>query len=87
MHKITTFWYIILIILAAIYFYFYKYKKYNTNYDTNSNYENSTVENFTPKINGIARPHFRNMRLKYDDFVNNYNQDFIMNKLKRMNIY
>jgi len=85
MHKITTFWYIILIILAAIYFYFYKYKNYNTNYD--SNYENSTVENFTPKINGIARPHFRNMRLKYDHFVNNYNQDFIMNKLKRMNIY
>jgi hypothetical protein len=81
MHKITKFWYIILIILAAIYFYFYKYKKYDTNY------ENDTVENFTPKINGIARPHFRNMRLKYDNFVNNYNQDFIMNKLKRMNIY
>ena len=86
MHKITTFWYIILIILAAIYFYFYKYKNY-TNYNTNSNYENNTVENFTPKINSIARPHFRNMRLKYDNFVNNYNQDFIMNKLKRMNIY
>jgi len=81
MHKITKFWYIILIILAAIYFYFYKYKNYDTNY------ENDILENFTPKINGIARPHFRNMRLKYDNFVNNYNQDFIMNKLKRMNIY
>jgi hypothetical protein len=84
MYKITTFWYIILIILAVIYFYFYKYKKYDTN---NNSYENDTVENFTPKINSITRPHFRNMRLKYDNFINNYNQDFIMNKLKRMNIY
>lgn len=85
MYKITIFWYIILIILAAIYFYFYKYNKYNTN--NNANYEIDTVENFTPKINSTVRPHFRNMRFKYESFVNDYSQDFIMNKLKRMNIY
>ena len=37
MYNITKFWYIILIILAAIYFYFYKY-------------EHNNKENFTPSI-------------------------------------
>ena len=65
--KISNFWYIILIILAAMYFYFYKYKKYNT-------------ENF---ISRIYRPHLRHMRLKYEHFMNNYGyrgHRYIMNK-------
>jgi hypothetical protein len=76
MCKISTFWYGVLIILAVIYFYYFIYKK---------KYSNN--ENFTPKINSLYRPHIRNMRLKYDHFANNYSTDFIINKLKRMNIY
>jgi hypothetical protein len=67
--KISKFWYIILIILAAIYFYFYKYKKYITR-----------EEHF---ISSIYRPHLRHMRLKYEHFMDNYGyagHKFIMNK-------
>jgi hypothetical protein len=62
-----------LIILTAIYFYFFIYK--------------NNQENFTPKIKSLYRPHLRNMRLKYETFSNNYGSDFIINKLKKMNIY
>ena len=65
--KISHFWYIILIILAAIYFYFYKYKK-------------NQSEHF---ISGIYRPHLRHMRRKYEHFMDNYEypgHKFIMNK-------
>ena len=54
MYKISQYWYVILVILAAIYFYFYVYK-----YKQNK-------ENFTPSL----RPHLRNMRLKYEHFMN-----------------
>ena len=68
MYNITKFWYIILIILAAIYFYFYKYKQNNK-------------ENFISSI----RPPLRNMRLKYEHFMNNYavpSHKYIMKKFK-----
>ncbi len=55
-YKISQFWYIILIIIAAMYFYFYKYKKYN-------------AENF---ISSIYRPHLRHARRKYENFIDNY---------------
>lgn len=64
---------IIIIILAAMYFYTYKNK--------------NTQEGFIPKINGLCRPHLRNMRINYETFTNNYSSDYIINKLKKMNIY
>jgi hypothetical protein len=73
--KATTAWYIILVILAILCFYLYKYKKIHKQ------------ENFTPKINGFCRPHIRNVRLKYESFVNNYGSDYIINKFKKWNIY
>ncbi len=70
MCKISTFGFIILIILAVIYFYYFVYnKKYSYN------------EHFTPKINSLYRPHIRNMRLKYENFTDNYGHNFIINKL------
>ena len=65
--KISHIWYIILIILAAIYFYLYKYKKNITE----------------PFSSTVYRPHLRNMRLKYEHFMNNYGypgHKYIMNK-------
>jgi hypothetical protein len=73
MYKILRFWIAMLIILAAIYFYLYKY--------------HNIQENFTPRLNLFVRPHLRNMRLNYETFKNNYGSDFIINKLKKMNIY
>lgn len=76
MYKISKFWIInIIIILAATYFYFYFFIYQNTQ------------ESFTPKIKSLYRPHLRNMRLNYETFANNYGSDFIINKLKKMNIY
>jgi hypothetical protein len=69
---------IILIILAAIYFYFFIKK---------NNIYQKYQENFTPKINTLYRPHIRNIRVKYETFENNYGSDFIINKIKKMNIY
>ena len=68
-------WYIILVILAILYFYLYKYKKIDKQ------------ENFTPKINGLCRPYFRNIRLKYEGFINDSGNDYIINKFKKWNIY
>jgi hypothetical protein len=65
--KISHFWYIILLSLAAIYFYFYKYKKYQS-------------EHF---ISSIYRPHLRHARQKYEHFMDNYGyagHKYIMNK-------
>jgi hypothetical protein len=71
---VTTIWYIILIILAGLYFYLYKYKKNDKH----------TQENFTSKINGFCRPHIRNVRLKYESFINEYGNDYIIIKFKKM---
>ena len=73
--KISRLWFTVLIILAVIYIYLYKYKNIDKQ------------ENFTPKINGFCRPHIRNVRLKYENIVNNYGNNFIINKLKKWNIY
>jgi len=70
--KATAVWYIILVILVILYFYFYKYEK------------KDKQENFTPKINGFCRPHIRNIRLKYESFINEYGNDYIINKFKKM---
>jgi hypothetical protein len=74
-YKISHFWYAVLIGLAVIYVYLYKYKIINKQ------------ESFTPKINGFCRPHIRNIRLNYEHFINNYGNDFIINKFKKWNIY
>ena len=74
MYKITNFWIInIIIILAAVYFYLYIYQ--------------NTQESFIPKTKSLYRQHLRNMRLNYDTFTTNYDTNFIINKLKKMNIY
>jgi hypothetical protein len=78
MYKISYLIMIVVIILAAIYFYFF-IKKNNT-------YQNNQ-EGFTPKINSLCRPHLRNIRVNYETFENKYGSDFIINKLKKMNIY
>jgi hypothetical protein len=77
MYKISYF-IIILIILAVIYFYFFI---------KNTNKYQIIQEGFTPKIKGLYRPHLRNIQLKYETFENNYGSDFIINKLKKMNMY
>ena len=69
--------YIILFILVIIYFYFYKYK----------NIYGSNKENFIPKIKQQYRHHSRNVRLEYEQFVNKYGNDFVVNKLKKWNIF
>ena len=73
MYKISSFLINMLIILAAIHFYFSMYQ--------------NIQENFTPRLNLFVRPHLRNIRLNYETFANNYDSDFIINKLKKMNIY
>lgn len=78
-YKITYLWYIIYIILALLYIYLYKYKHYDKIYDNQ--------ENFTPRINGLYRPCVRNIRLKYENFMNNYGDQYVINKLKKWNIY
>lgn len=78
MVKRTRCWYIILIILAAIYLYFFYF---------NSKKVKENQESFTPKIREAYRPHLRKMRLHYENFTDNYGQDFIINKLKRFNLY
>jgi hypothetical protein len=44
-------------------------------------------ETFIHKIKSFYRPHVRRIRQHYETFINNYNLDTIMHKLKRMNIY
>ena len=74
-YKISYIWYCLLIILVIIYIYLYKYKKIDK------------YENFTPKINGFCRPHIRNIRITFENFTDTYGPDFIVNKLKKLNIY
>ena len=76
MVRTRQFWYIIFTILMAIYLYFFYFNSKKRNQD-----------NFTPKIRGRYRPHLRKMRLHYEHFINNYGQEFIINKLKRFNLY
>ena len=68
--------YIILFILVIIYFYLYRYK----------NIHLSNKENFIPIMKQRYRHHSRNIRLEYDTFVNNYGNDFVVNKLKKWDI-
>jgi hypothetical protein len=44
-------------------------------------------EGFTPKINSLYRPYVRTFNQGYENFVNNYGPNVIMNKLKKWNIY
>ena len=44
-------------------------------------------EGFTPKINSFYRPYVRNIRNKYETFINNYGPNIIINKLRKWNIY
>jgi hypothetical protein len=47
----------------------------------------NNYEPFTPKINGLYRPHIRNFNQIYETFINNYGPDVILTKLKKWNIY
>jgi hypothetical protein len=44
-------------------------------------------EGFTPKIRGMYRPYVRRARLHVENFVNKYNGNYIINMLKKYNIY
>lgn len=47
----------------------------------------TNIEGFTPKIKSIYRPYIRNLNQKYDNFLDNYNTENIIIKLKKWNIY
>ena len=47
----------------------------------------TNYEPFTPKINGLYRPHIRNFNQIYETFINNYGPNVILTKLKKWNIY
>jgi hypothetical protein len=47
----------------------------------------SKVESFTPRINSMYRPYIRRFNQHYENFMNKYNKDVILNKLKKWNIY
>ena len=49
-------------------------------------YWNNKKENFTPYINGIVRPHFRNVRLKAEQLSNNTN-GFFRTMLRKSGMY
>jgi hypothetical protein len=44
-------------------------------------------EQFTPKINSMYRPYIRTLNQTYENFVNNYGSNIIINKLKKWNVY
>ena len=51
------------------------------------NYIESQNEGFTPKIRSFYRPYVRHINQKYESFVSNYSSNFIINKLRKWNIY
>ena len=55
-------------------------------YYTNTNTSIKT-ETFTPRIRAFYRPYVRNMNQYYDYALNEYGLQFIMNKLRKWNIY
>jgi len=46
-----------------------------------------TKEGFTPKIRSLYNPHLRNIRLFTESFLNMYNDNFFIKKLKNIGIY
>ena len=50
--------------------------------------KNNTIkEAFTPKIRSFYNPHIRNFRITMESFLNNYNENYFIKKLKGMGIY
>jgi hypothetical protein len=47
----------------------------------------NNIDPFTPRIRAFYRPYVRNMNQYYDHTINNYGLQFIMNKLRKWNIY
>ena len=45
------------------------------------------AEPFTPRIRSFYRPYVRHMNQYYDSALNDYGLQFIMNKLRKWNIY
>jgi len=52
-----------------------------------STQKKKTNEGFTPKINSLYRQYVRNINQNYEEFVNNYGPNIIMNKIKKWNIF
>jgi len=48
---------------------------------------NRLEEPFTPRIRAFYRPYVRHMNQYYDRALNDYGFQFIMNKLRKWNIY
>ena len=48
---------------------------------------NVIKEGFTPKIRSFYHPHLRNLRITMESFMNNYNDHYIIKKLKNFRIY
>ena len=44
-------------------------------------------EGFTPKIRSYYNPHVRNLRRMSETFINSYNENYFIKKLKNMGIY
>jgi hypothetical protein len=63
-------------IILIIYLLFYSIENKNTN-----------KEGFTPKIRGMYHPHLRNFRLYTESFLNQYNDNYVIKKLKNLGIY
>lgn len=63
-------------IILIIYLLFHSIKK-----------QYSNKEGFTPKIRSFYHPHLRNFRIYTESFLNQYNDNYIIKKLKNLGIY
>jgi hypothetical protein len=62
----------ILLLIMIIYLYFKNEKR---------------KQGFTPKIRSYYNPHIRNLRRITETFLNKYNENYFIKKLKNMGIY
>lgn len=47
----------------------------------------SNKEGFTPKIRSIINPYYRTYRIYKESFLNKYNNNYFIKKLREMGIY
>ena len=49
--------------------------------------QKTNKEGFTPKIRSFYHPHLRNFRIYTESFLNQYNDNYVIKKLKNLGIY
>lgn len=72
----------LIFLLIVITIFFIAFNLYNININININ----NKENFTPYINGLVRPHIRNVQKYSDSFSNNTNT-FFRKMIRKSGLY